>query len=139
MPITTACDLVSITDTTFYKWMRRGKRADATERGDEVFVHFARAIKKARAEFISRNLHRIEKAAKEPKTWTAAAWLLERRDAENFGRKETEAVAALERRIAELETIIRQQGARSQLPQPEHQPQHDGRTDARSQGETPTS
>lgn len=101
MPVTSAVDLVEITDRCFQKWMALGRKSQ----GDE-YIRFFRAIKKARGQFILKNLRNIETAAKEPRNWTASAWLLERRDAENFGKRETEQLAAQEKRIAALEALL---------------------------------
>ncbi len=71
--IQTACDVVGISKETFYKWIKN--KSD-----------FSDAIKKAEAQAIARNLTIIQIAAK--KNWQAAAWFLERKDYQNWGRKE---------------------------------------------------
>ena len=71
--IETACDAVGISKQTFYRWQE--------EKSD-----FSDAIKKAESKAITRNLLLIQNAAK--KSWQAAAWFLERKDYERWGRKE---------------------------------------------------
>lgn len=46
---------------------------------------FREQVEKAEGQFVARNVALIQKAAIE--TWTAAAWLLERRYPDEFGRK----------------------------------------------------
>lgn len=58
---------------TFARWMN-----NAT---------FATAIEKAEADAVVRNVAQIAKAAQDG-TWTAAAWWLERRRPEDYGRRD---------------------------------------------------
>ena len=58
-------------ESTFFQWKRENPE-------------FLAALKKAEVQFIDRNLAIIQKATN--KAWTAAAWLLERRFPERFGR-----------------------------------------------------
>jgi hypothetical protein len=78
--IKTACEAVGIDESTFYKW---GKRA---EKKEEPYFQFFQSIKRAESEAIIRNVITIQNAAK--RNWTAAAWFLERKDYERWGRKE---------------------------------------------------
>lgn len=78
-----------ISEAAFYNWMKRGK--DAQESGskakaDQIYIELVESIKKAEAEAIVRNVAVINKAAQ--KTWQAAAWYLERRRPEEYGRRE---------------------------------------------------
>lgn len=59
---------------TFQRWVL----ADA---------HFAQAVEKAEADAVVRNVAQIAKAAQEG-TWQAAAWWLERRRPEDYGRRD---------------------------------------------------
>lgn len=101
VPICYACDAVGISQASYTSWCRAGKRCDG-----EIYVAFLAAVKKAKARFIQKNLVRIRSAAREPKTWTAAAWLLERLSPAHFGKKEVELLAEQERRIAALEASL---------------------------------
>lgn len=67
-----AAGACGVGEATFYDWCRR-------------FQAFQAAIKKAESEAISRNVGIINIAAKS--TWQAAAWWLERRFPDQFGRK----------------------------------------------------
>lgn len=64
-----------ISEHTFGEWKR-------------TFPDFADRIKKAEAEFIHTNVQIVQRAA-DANTWQAAAWILERRRTETWGRKET--------------------------------------------------
>jgi len=67
---------------TFYAWLERGQKAKTGPYSD-----FSDAIQKAQADAETRNVALIAKAAKDG-TWTAAAWWLERKYPERWGRKE---------------------------------------------------
>ena len=60
--------------------------AEAEELGS--YRGFWEAFKQAEAAFIDENLQRIQVAAQEPKHWTAAMTLLERRRPQDFGRNQ---------------------------------------------------
>ena len=86
----TACDAVGITEDTFYRWIKEHSE-------------FSESIKRAEAKAITRNLLLIQNAAK--KSWQAAAWFLERKDYERWGRKEL--VGGIEDKPIKAEFIIR--------------------------------
>ena len=69
----TACEAVGISEETFYTWMKEKPE-------------FSESIKKAESKAIARNVMIIQKAAQT--SWQAAAWFLERKDYERWGRKE---------------------------------------------------
>ena len=72
---------VGIDGTTFSHWMRQGKE------GREPYCTFSLAIKKAEREAEVALVERIRSAAEsDDKLWTAAAWLLERRNPARWGR-----------------------------------------------------
>lgn len=97
MPVEHVMDYVGLTDDTFYRWMRQGK-SDHSE--DRQYIAFRKAVKKARAANIRRHIKNIIRHSGD--TWQASAWFLERRDAKNFGKKETEELAALRKEVAEM-------------------------------------
>ena len=85
-----------IGESTFYAWLDRGRKerarlaasSRAKPRASETpFVEFLEAIQKAQADAETRNVALIAKAAQEG-TWTAAAWWLERKYPERWGRKD---------------------------------------------------
>lgn len=74
--------VAGISYRTFRNWMQEGEHA---ERG--LYLQFFQAIKRAEAEASVRWLARIEQAANDG-VWQAAAWKLERRFPEQWGRRE---------------------------------------------------
>ncbi|MGH7295164.1 MAG: hypothetical protein ACRELB_09535, partial [Polyangiaceae bacterium] len=76
--VETAAACAGIHKDTFYEWMKKGAR------GQQPYVAFAQAVNKAVAESESRDLATILKAAQSQ--WPAAAWRLERRFPEKYGR-----------------------------------------------------
>jgi transposase len=94
--ITVAAAYAGIGKATFYLWLERGRKEMtrleaspfARPRASETpFVDFIDAIEKAQADAETRNVALIAKAAQEG-TWTAAAWWLERKYPERWGRKD---------------------------------------------------
>src|SRR5579859_4190955 len=76
--VETAAACAGIHKDTFYEWMKKGAR------GQQPYVAFAQAVTRAVAESESRDLATILKAA--TTQWQAAAWRLERRFPEKYGR-----------------------------------------------------
>ena len=68
-----------IAESTFFEWQRE-------------FPEFSQSIKKADAACQLKCLRSIACAARSPHHWQAAAWLLERRFPETYGRISREAV-----------------------------------------------
>lgn len=85
-----------ISYNTFNEWRKRGKaeldRADGARvhtdirESERPFVEFYEATKKAEADAAIKWLEEIDKAAKAG-NWPAAAWKLERRYPEEYGRR----------------------------------------------------
>ena len=73
-----ACGIVS---TTLYRWMKRGERQP-----DGPYGEFCRALKRADLEAELACLRQIKEAAQNG-DWRAAAWMLERRYPEKWGRR----------------------------------------------------
>jgi len=69
-----ACHYAGISDETFTTWQRRD-------------LGFLEAVKSAEADAERRMLGVIDDAAQSG-TWTAAAWWLERRRSEDYGKRE---------------------------------------------------
>ena len=82
--VETACGVVGIGKTTFYEWM---KKANASVRFNR-YVRFRNAVEKAQAWSEARDMAIISKASE--KYWQAAAWKLERKFPEKFGRQKLE-------------------------------------------------
>jgi hypothetical protein len=70
--VVSACHLAGVPRSTLYGWLKRAKKEPESIYGD-----LAAGLRKALAEAEADALHLINEAAKE--TWTAAAWILERR------------------------------------------------------------
>lgn len=76
-----ACILVGIHRVTFMRWRNKGQIAKSGK-----FCDFCNAVKRAEEQFKAHNIDLIQQAAN--KQWQAAAWLLERKYPEEFGRRE---------------------------------------------------
>lgn len=74
-----AAAYAGIGESTYYAWLERGVKNKSGE-----YVEFVEAVKKAQADAETRNVLLIQTAAKE--TWTAAAWWLERKYPDRWGR-----------------------------------------------------
>ena len=66
-----AAQAAGITRQTFYRWIRQGK-----EEKEGIFFDFYQAVEEAKAAGETELLHTIRKAS--GRSWTAAAWILER-------------------------------------------------------------
>ena len=69
-----------ISHTTFYNWLERGRQ------GEEPFLAFLEAVEKAEAQAVVSKVAIIKEAAEE--TWQAAAWWLERKRPDDWGRRQ---------------------------------------------------
>lgn len=79
--INTACEAVGISKHAFFMWMKKG---EAESEG--VYRDFFDSIKKAQADGEMFLLKTIR--VKSMEQWTAAAWILERKYPEKWGRRE---------------------------------------------------
>jgi transposase len=84
--VETAAQAAGIDTATFYRWMERGE-ADIENDVDTPFRGFCEAVQKAKAESEKIDLDLIAKAAGEG-NWQAAAWRLERRFKDKWGRND---------------------------------------------------
>ena len=82
--IETAVAHAGIGRETYYGWMRAGAK------GDDRYVAFAEAIKKAVADRTLYHVQNIRRHAAE--NWTASAWMLERTLPHLYGRRDREAI-----------------------------------------------
>lgn len=74
-----ACDYANIAYNTFNEWMKAGEQEETGKKRE-----FYDAVTRAEGAAAVRLLAKIEAAAKED--WRAAAWKLERRYPQSFGR-----------------------------------------------------
>lgn len=79
--IETAAAYAGIAKSTLYDWLKRGARAKTGK-----YRAFSDAVQRALAEAEVRDVAIIGKAAQEQ--WQAAAWRLERKFPERWGRKD---------------------------------------------------
>lgn len=105
------CDYVKLGVPFQYAAIRAGVSHETFYRWRASYVEFAERIEDARAEFVVVNVARIEKAAKE--RWLAAAWMLERRCREDFGKQAIE-LSGINGQPIELGGSIEHHGALAQ-------------------------
>lgn len=79
--IETAAAFAGVTKETLYKWLRRGARAK-----QGLHREFVDALEKALVQSEMRDVALITAAGRE--SWQAAAWRLERKFPERWGRKD---------------------------------------------------
>jgi transposase len=79
-----ACRYARIDFKTWQSWKANAKTANP----DPEIVAFLEEVELAQAEGDMVLLANIRQAAQDPKNWTAAAWMLERRHPEEYGRPE---------------------------------------------------
>ena len=107
--IETTAALVGINRDSIYEWLKRGAaeqerlmknpRARLRKR-EEIFVEFSDTVKKAQAQSEAMLVGLIGKAAQ--KNWTAAAWRLERKYPDKWGRTERNVATAQDDPVKEL-------------------------------------
>jgi transposase len=97
--IETACAYVGINKSSVYDWMKRGARekqriaAEGKKKPTKrelPFVEFSNAIEKALSHSEVRDVAIIGKAAEQ--NWQAAAWRLERKFPDRWGRKDKQQI-----------------------------------------------
>jgi hypothetical protein len=86
----TACEATGISKQTFFNWLNKGKELSMKKGklsdNDKLYVDFFDSIKKAEAEAQAFLLRTIR--VKSLEQWQAAAWMLERRWPNMYGRKD---------------------------------------------------
>ena len=75
-----------VDEQTFTNWKRRGEKETAG-----LYFGFLGAVKKAEVQAIARNVTVIQTAARD--SWQAAAWWLERKHPQEWGRTRLEPFA----------------------------------------------
>jgi hypothetical protein len=79
----TACGYAGITSRTGYGWLEKGR-----EETSGIYFQFFQAVEKATSQAELKNVAIIQRAAMD--TWQAAAWWLERRAPDRWGRQRQE-------------------------------------------------
>jgi len=80
----TACEVADVAAATGWEWLARGMDRDPDRPTTPDFAEFAEALTRARARAEMREVQLIVKHAEDD--WRAAAWMLERRAPERYGR-----------------------------------------------------
>lgn len=81
-----AAVMAGISKSTFYGWLKKA------EEGDDRFLEFSDAVKKARAESEGAHIMNIRKAA-DNGVWQASAWFLERSFPGKWGKKNPDLIS----------------------------------------------
>lgn len=76
-----AAECAGISEQTFYTWINKGKEAKSG-----VFFEFLESVKKAESEAHAGAVNTITVARQ--KSWQAAAWWLERKFPDDWGKRE---------------------------------------------------
>ena len=97
IPFNSACVLAGMPQSTFYFYkaeaeelreaITKGRRRKPKSVRGLRLLEFLERIKKAEAAAIKRNILAIALAGTNPKHWAAAAWLLERRYPDEYGKQ----------------------------------------------------
>jgi transposase len=85
--IETAAAFAGISKDTFYRWLKAGARGEGKK-----LVQFSDAVKRATAESELRDLAVVNRAAST--SWQAAAWKLERKYPDRWGRRDRVEIGA---------------------------------------------
>lgn len=84
--IKTACLAAGVSEPTFHAWVQRAESGNGGN-GNKIYTEFLTELKKARSENIASHVNNIQEASKKPQNWTASAWLLERMEPADYGRR----------------------------------------------------
>lgn len=87
--IETAAAIAGISKVTLYQWLKTGAKDSEDGKGGTLAAGFLNAVEKAMAESEVRDLMVIQQAA-EKGVWQAAAWRLERKYPDKWGRRRVE-------------------------------------------------
>ena len=85
--IKTACLAAGVDDATYYTWIHRAENANG-DPSDKIYVDFLEELKKARAQNVADRVSKIQEAGNKEQNWTANAWLLERMEPGDYGKRE---------------------------------------------------
>jgi transposase len=98
----TAAAYAGISAKTFYEWLNRGESEEPKE---EAFRNFREAVEKAKADAEVRDIALIDKAAHDG-SWQAAAWKLERKFPNRWGRVTRTEISGPEGKPVEVRTSV---------------------------------
>jgi hypothetical protein len=80
----TACAMAGISESVYYHWLQLGEKGGYK---NARYVEFLESIKRAEAEAEARNL-RVIQVEVQNRNWCAAAWYLERKHANRWGKQD---------------------------------------------------
>jgi hypothetical protein len=87
LPKNRTCHLVGIDTSTLWHWIDRG------EQGIEPYAALVRDLERAETEFEQEMVSLVAEAARaDPRNWTAAMTILERKHPERYGRRDVHVV-----------------------------------------------
>lgn len=78
----TAAAYAGVPKTTLHDWLRKGRK------GTEPYAAFVAEVEEALGAAETGFVVRVATAARDPRHWTAAAWWLERRFPDRWGRRD---------------------------------------------------
>jgi transposase len=99
-----ACKKAGINPGSFSRWMTRAREADVSGENDSIYVVFRNKLEKIEAETAAELVQTIETASH--KDWKAAAWVVERRHPDDYGKRETTVIEGSEERPLEVKTSL---------------------------------
>lgn len=76
---------IGIEESTWFRWKQRGAKEKSDSKS--IYARFIKGIKKAEGKAEAYLVQLILAAAKN-KNWTAAAWMLERKHSDRWGKKD---------------------------------------------------
>ena len=102
---TDAFKSVGIHVDTGFAWLKEGRESASA---DELLVRFARVAEKAVARFNAEMVEKVRGAAMsgQPNTWQAAMTLLERRDPDNWGKRDKTTIEYEGDPLIELNQVV---------------------------------
>lgn len=96
----TAAAYAGIHRDTFYGWMERGKNEPGS-----IYSDFSEAVERAKADAEVRDVALIDRAAADG-SWQAAAWKLERKFPQKWGRVNRTEISGPEGKPVEVRTSV---------------------------------
>jgi len=111
LPLGVSGQLAGLGKDTLHEWIAKGRYEPEKY---PQYVKLLSDIEKARAVRESEHVAKIEKVAlsEDPKTWTAAAWFLERTNPDDWGRKDRMQVQHETPLVQVNQVVLNDQGAR---------------------------
>ena len=94
-----AAQYAGISEVTLYDWIKK-----ANENPDSPYGVFLHAINEAEGKAALTSLSKIQKASE--RDWRAAAWLLERRHPESYGKTITESKVEVKAAVAPIDPQV---------------------------------